>query len=84
MGAEELQTRAQRALEELENVVVELVQSTPSGMANADIVRTLGIQSTFEGGHKNYLSWSIIGRLLESGRLKKATKPGSTRPVYYV
>lgn len=78
-----LKIRAQAALMELEDTIIEFVSQTP-GASNIEIVRALGLESSHKGKHKNYLSWSVIGRLLAAGRLAETTRPGGKQRVYVV
>lgn len=79
----DIKDRAQAALKELEDTIVDFVATTP-GVSNIEIVRALGLESSHRGNQKNYLSWSIIGRLLASGRLAETTRPGGKKRVYVV
>jgi hypothetical protein len=51
-------------LDLLKQAILELLQQHPDGLTNIEIARELDLESAFEGGQKNYLSWSILGLLL--------------------
>jgi len=71
LGAPE---KAQLGLNLLKDVVLELAQANPDGITNADAANTLGLVSDYDGGSKNYLSYSIMGLLMREGRLKRTDK----------
>jgi hypothetical protein len=56
------------------------VVSNP-GATNIDVARALGIEMEFEGGQKNYLSWTLLGILVRDGRL--SFKMPSKRKLYF-
>lgn len=62
----------------IKEAVVELAKSNLDGVTNADCAKALGLQSNYRGGAKDYLSFSVLGLLLEEGRLKRddATSKG--------
>lgn len=60
---------AQIALTHLKGAVLELAQANPNGITNADAAKTLGLQSDYAGGSKDYLSWSILGLLMREGKI---------------
>jgi hypothetical protein len=67
---ENLKVRASNALHELEDTVVELLAAAPGGLTNIDVTTALGLHSDHLGNHRNYLSWSILGRLMNSDRVR--------------
>ena len=64
--------KAQIALELLKAAVLELAQANPGGIMNSDAAKVLGLQSTYAGGSKDYLSWSILGLLMREGKMVRA------------
>ena len=60
--------KAQVALELLKSAVLELAQANPDGITNSDTAKTLGLQSNYLGGSKDYLSWSLLGLLMQEER----------------
>ena len=52
-------------------VVLDLAKANPDGISNADVARSLGLQSDYQGGSINYLSYSLLGLLLADGRVQK-------------
>jgi hypothetical protein len=66
-----IQKQAQSGLRQLEGAILELLSQHPVGLTNAEIARTLGIETGEPGEHRNMLSWSIIGRLIRSGQVDR-------------
>ena len=54
----------------LKEAVLDTIKQNPNGIGNSDIARQLKLESDFEGSQKNYLSWSIIGLLVNEGRVQ--------------
>ncbi|WP_191861077.1 hypothetical protein [Hanstruepera ponticola] len=54
----------------LKEAILEVINQHPEGVGNSDIARSLNLESDFEGSQKNYLSWSIIGLLVNEGKVK--------------
>lgn len=63
--------RAQLGLQLLKDSVLELAQSNAAGITNSDIAHSLGLQSDYAGGSKDYLSWSLLGLLMREGKMKR-------------
>ncbi len=61
--------KAQVALELLKSAILELAQANPEGITNSDAAKTLGLQSNYLGGSKDYLSWSLLGLLMQEGKM---------------
>ena len=51
------------------NGLLELAQANPDGITNSDTAKTLGLQSNYFGGSKDYLSWSLLGLLVQEGKM---------------
>lgn len=66
-----LERKATEGLRLLEDAIVELLARHPEGLTNSQISRELDIGSDYQGHHKGYLSWSIMGLLLNSNRVEK-------------
>lgn len=74
--------KSQKALELLKESIIEIIKINPQGIGNNDIARALKIESDFEGNQKNYLSWSIIGILVNEGTV--TYKKYSNRKLYFL
>jgi len=68
MTAEE---KAHEGLRLLKQATLEVVALHPEGLRHADIVKLLDIPSDYQGKQKNYLSWSVVGLLINAGLLRR-------------
>ena len=66
--------KAQIGLSMLKDAVLELSIANGDGVTNSDVAHSLGLQSDYLGGSKDYLSWSVLGILMREGRLKRVDK----------
>lgn len=73
--------KASIGLELLKDAVVELAKANAKGVTNADCAKALGLQSNYRGGAKDYLSFSLLGLLLEEGRLERDDRLGRGRHI---
>ena len=76
----ESKQKAQKALTDLKAAVYEFVKDN-NGLYHAQIVKALGLESDFEGKQKNYLSWSIIGILVNEGAIRYEMR--RNRKIYF-
>ena len=60
---------AQDGLQRVEDAILELLHRNPQGLRNIQIANMLGLRSEARGGQKNYLTYSVLGRLLTQGRV---------------
>lgn len=63
--------RAQIGLSQIESAIIDLLKERPDGMTNSQIAVELGIASGEAGEHRNMLSWSILGRLIQDGKIER-------------
>ncbi len=63
--------RAQGGLSLLKQAVLDLVVANPGGVSNADVASSLGLRSHYMGASKDYLSYSLLGLLMNEGRIHK-------------
>lgn len=61
--------KSKQAVALLKDAILETIKQNPNGIGNSDIARLLELESDFEGSQKNYLSWSIIGLLVNEGKV---------------
>lgn len=54
----------------LVDLIIDHVHAHP-GQNNAEIAIALGLESSFEGGQRNYLSFALLGDAVRSGRIKR-------------
>lgn len=60
---------AQKGLELIEEAIIRLLEHNPQGLRNVEITDALGLRSDFQGGHRNYLTYSVLGILLDIGKV---------------
>jgi len=62
-------TQAQQGLALLKGAILRLLAQKTDGLSNAEIADLLGLRSDYQGAQKDYLSWSVLGLLLNEGRV---------------
>ena len=77
-----LNQQAQAALSSLKQTIFDYISLNPKGVTSTDIVKSLDLYSDFEGKQKNYLSWSVVGILVNEGKIHYETR--SNRKYYSV
>jgi hypothetical protein len=65
-----LRERAQEGLSKLKQAILDHLALHPEGCQNVEVANALGIRSDFEGGQKDYLSWSILGLLVAEEKVR--------------
>jgi len=63
--------QAQQGLELLKEAILGILAQKSDGLRNAEIAELLGIRSDYQGEQKDYLSWSVLGLLLNEGKIVK-------------
>ncbi|MEJ5366542.1 MAG: hypothetical protein WHS86_15720 [Desulfosoma sp.] len=63
--------QAQKALSLLKEAILALLAENPGGLTNAEIADMLDIRSDYKGSQKDYLSWSVLGLLLNEGKIHR-------------
>jgi len=63
--------KAQQGFKQLQTAVLEELENHPEGLRNSEIATNLELQSDYQGRQKNYLSWSILGLLINEGRVRR-------------
>jgi len=61
--------KAHSGLSLLKQAILEHLTAHPEGLRNVEIAEALGLRSDFEGEQKDYLSWSLIGLLVNEGKV---------------
>lgn len=74
--------KSRQAVTLLKEAIMETIKQNPNGIGNSNIARQLKLESDFEGSQKNYLSWSVIGLLVNEGKVKY--KKVGSRKLYFV
>ena len=62
--------KSQAGLDMIKEAIISELQHHTHGMTNAEITHTLGLESDSEGKMRNYLAWSILGILMNEGKIK--------------
>lgn len=62
---------AQKGLMILKQSIINLLEEHPEGLNNAEIAKKLDISSNYQGANHDYLSWSILGLLLNEKKIKR-------------
>lgn len=73
--------KAKTAVELLKEAVLEVLRTHPQGLTHAEIVKILDIPSDFKGNQKNYLSWSVLGLLINAGKITRDASKRYTLPA---
>lgn len=63
--------KAQTAVVMLKEAVIEILEANPEGLRHAEIVKHLDIASDYLGNQKNYLSWSVVGLLMNAKKIER-------------
>ena len=61
--------QAQQGLELMKEAILGILAQKSDGLRNAEIAELLGIRSDYQGEQKDYLSWSVLGLLLNEGKV---------------
>jgi len=61
--------QAQKGLELLKEAILGILAQKSDGLRNAEIAKLLGIRSDYLGEQKDYLSWPVLGLLLNEGKV---------------
>lgn len=69
MKAPDPKALAQAGLNILKEAVLTVLAQSQKGLTNAEIADLLDIRSDYQGAQKDYLSWSILGLLLNEGKI---------------
>lgn len=64
-----LRAEAESTYLALESVVFRYIKGKTEGAYNSEIAKELGLESAFEGRQKNYLTYSIVGSLINKGKV---------------
>lgn len=62
---------AQEGLRLIENAIHRLLDANSLGLRNLEIADSLGLRSSSQGNQRNYLTYSILGNLIQDGKVAK-------------
>ena len=71
--------RSDKAIGELKQAVLDVLQAHPQGLGNSQIAKELGLFSPPGSVQRNRVTWWVVSQLVEAGRVTKSNGP---RPVY--
>lgn len=60
---------AQAGLRQIEDAILRLLDANPQGLRNVDVARTLSLRSDFPERRRDFLTYSVLGGLLERGSI---------------
>jgi hypothetical protein len=63
------QNDAQRGLGMIRRAIRELLGGYPNGLTNYQVAQQLGIEVSFGGSHKNYLTYSVLQLMVQEGEV---------------
>lgn len=63
--------KAKLGLRFVKEAIWEFLKANPKGIKNAEFARYLGLQSNNAGKQKDYLTYSILGLLMQENKIKK-------------
>ena len=66
--------KAERGVTLLKEAILEILAETDSGMGNSEIADALNIRSDYQGSNQDYLSWSILGLLLNEKKIDRSDR----------
>ena len=72
--------KAQLGLKLIKEAIVSFINENPQGITNSNCAHYLGLQSDNEGRQQDYLSYSILGLLINDGTIK--SKKINNRRIY--
>jgi hypothetical protein len=66
--------KAQAGLSLMKQAILDLLSQHPDGLTNSQIATDLDIHSDFLGQQRDYLSWSIVGLLVNENMVEKSQR----------
>lgn len=72
--SEGIYENAQNGIELIERSICSLLRSNHQGLKNAEIAKVLNLESSSNGGQKNYLTYSILGNLMAKNQIIQSEK----------
>ena len=60
---------AQAGLRQLEDAILRLLDANPQGLRNVEIAQLLDLHSDFQGGQRNYLTYTVLVSLVDKGKV---------------
>ena len=60
---------AEEGLRHIERAILMLLEDHPAGLRNSQIADLLGLRSSIRGRQRNYLTYSVLGGLMDKGKV---------------
>jgi hypothetical protein len=79
MGMEMPKDRASEGLRIIKESIFDLLLQHTEGLTNVEIATMLELTSSKHGGHRNYLTWSILRIMMAEDRVRFHKAPGMKR-----
>ena len=77
----EIKGLASDALKKMEEAILALLRNH-DGLTNSEIAEELDLRCSHENAQKNYLTYSVLGILMEKEKVKKIRPQKSRFPIY--
>lgn len=71
-------TKAEMGLALIKEALLDYLEDHPSGARNSELAEQLNLHSNHESNQVDYLSYSVLGLLLETGHVTKVRQDGKT------
>ena len=62
---------AQEGLRQIEVAILQLLEANPAGLRNVEIAELLDLHSDFQGGQRNYLTYTVLVSLISQGKVSR-------------
>ncbi|MCE2501907.1 MAG: hypothetical protein J4G13_13750 [Dehalococcoidia bacterium] len=73
---------AQEGLCHIERAILILLEDHPAGLRNSQIADLLGLRSSIRGRQRNYLTYSVLGGLMDKGKVAQDRETSIFTRVY--
>jgi len=70
----QLKDRAQQGLSLIKEAILNALAQNETGLTNSQIAESLDLRSDYQGGNKDYLTWSVLGLLLNAGQVRRENR----------
>jgi hypothetical protein len=66
-------SEAQQGLELIKQAIRRLLAENAAGLTNYEIAQALGLETSFSGSHKNYLTYVVLRQMVQDAELVTRT-----------
>lgn len=71
--------KAEMAMALLKEAILDHLEDHPEGVGNAELAHNLGLRSDKDGDHRNFLTYSVLGLLINDNLVEKTGEGRSAR-----